>query len=92
MACLTLTNGQAWFKGLNLNVAILECPRVRKYFEATNSANLKEITNLKFLPEQDACIYILNETVLVKHDLLDVNDSTMRIFDGPIKALLHAKN
>lgn len=51
MACLTLTNGQVWFKGLNLNVAILECPRVRKYFEATNSANLKEITNLKFLPE-----------------------------------------
>ena len=92
MVCLTLTNGQAWFKGINLNAAILECPRVRTYFEASNAANLKEITLLKVLPRENACVYVLNETVLVRHDLDDVKNSTLRVFDRPIKALLFVED
>ena len=30
-------------------------------------------------------LYLLNEDTLVKHDLGDVEESKVRIFDGPVK-------
>lgn len=84
--CLELTNGQAWYKGVNLNLSIMENPRVKSLFESSNSTSLKEISDIKMV--QDSLMYVLDETILVRHDFSDVTKSLICLFDEPIKQLM----
>ena len=67
----------------------MECQAIKNYFEHSSSAvNLKEISHVKILEKRNACVYILNETMIVKHEFERVNDSTFAVFDRPIKEVM----